>query len=179
MAEKRVDDMGNMDFTETTADGFVVVPPGRYKADSSAWQRRVKDNGNIVHDIDFTVTEGEFKGERLRYFQTIVPDDQSSIRRFRRILDILGLVTEADRNEEGELKAKFDYGEETDWGALPVQSIAVNDVEKSIIGIPVILEVSNRASQNDPRQKVHWVDRVQFDSSLGEEDDTDLDELPF
>ena len=169
----------NIDFTDTTAEGFVVVAPGRYKAETLGWQRREKENGNIVHDIDFIITEGEFEGETVRHFQTIMPDRPSSKRRLRRVLDVLRLVTEEDRDSEGRLNAKINYGEKTEWDAFPVESIVVNGKEKSIIGIPVVLQVSNRSSQRNPQEKVHWIDSISPASSSGEEEDDIDEDLPF
>lgn len=129
-----------LDLTGITDDGgYVVLNPGRYAIETkSPWFAKKSDAGNMVLRIPFTVLEdGEFKGAPNSYFHTIMASGAEDKLRTNklftyRLLASLGIISEEDRGDGGELGIEFEFGEKDDRGNVEVHSIMVNGERRSL-----------------------------------------------
>jgi len=135
------------DFTNTSDQGFTVLPPDRYDVRSVEWWLRKKeDTGNIVIDMDMEVISGDYEGETVRNFHAIT--QQESTKGFLlRMLKALGIVEDGDRGKNGELKVEFIYGDEDDNGRVEVTAVEVNGEEREVEGREAIAVVTKRPDQ--------------------------------
>lgn len=141
------------DFTDTTSQGFVVLPPDRYPVEvKEVWLRKKESSGNFILDIDVEVLDGAYRGEVTRYFHTIKqPVDATTKGILFGMLEACGVVAEEDRGPKRELKIEFDYGEEDENGRVRIDGIVVSsptigEEDRELDGAETIAVVAARES---------------------------------
>ena len=160
------------DFTNTSDQGYTVLPPDRYDVKSTEWWLRKKEEtGNIVIDMDMEVISGDYQGESVRNFHAIT--QQESTKGFLlRMLKALGIVEDGDRGKNGELKVEFVYGDEDDNGRVEVTAVEVNGEEREVEGREAVAVVTKRPDQatGETRTGVARLEQAGSGSNDGEED---------
>lgn len=140
--------MSLFDFTNTSEQGFAILPPGEYQIRTKEWWLRKKEEtGNLVIDMDTEIITGTYKGETPRYFHSITSQEFSK-GYLLRMLKALGIITEEDRGDKGELKAEFVYGDTDENGRVQILSLEVNGDPREVEGLRATAVVTAR---NNPK----------------------------
>lgn len=150
------------DFTGVYDSGTdISLEPGRYRASTKDnWSISKNDNGNLNLRVPFIVMEdGEFNGASSSFYHTIVqppanyntlgPKDKAEwadkLRKNKvyslRLFSALGLITDADRGENGQVQASFQYGDKDDYDRTAITGLNVNGTIRNLDGRPVIAVV--------------------------------------
>ena len=146
------------DFSKFNSKGFMVLPPGQYPVKITDWYYREKEEtGNKVNDIDIVFTDGEYKGETRRHWQTVTSNDKS-VGAFMRMLSNLGLIKDEDRDKDGKLKVSLKFGDTDDKGRAKVVAIIVNGEERPVKDASAIAVIVNE--KDDSGELRDSVDRL-------------------
>ena len=150
------------DFTGIYDTGNDVhLEPGRYKVSTKDnWSISRNDKGNLNVRVPFIVMdEGEFNGASSSFYHTIVqppanyntlpPKDKAEwadkLRKNKvftlRLFSALGLITDADRGENGQVQAAFQYGEEDEYARTPITGLNVNGTVRNLDNLPAVAVV--------------------------------------
>lgn len=152
------------DFTNTTEAGWTVFPADKYVVVTDDWYTYIKDEtGNTVYIIDLKIKKGEFKGEKLRHFQTVTGENLSR-RIMLTMLSQMGIIKEGDRGPNNELKVEFVKGdldkEYTKNERYRVKGVKVNGTLRKLAGYTCVATVSITEDQKQNR-----VERIDRDTS--------------
>lgn len=121
------------DFTNYNEDGFLQIPAGRYDVVTQPWKYRTSESGNPVFHIDVEFTGGQFKGETMRYFHTIMPEEWSK-GAFLRMLKEIGVVKQDDHKKGEKLTVIPLLGETDEREFTEVTHIEVNGDKRTVDG---------------------------------------------
>jgi len=134
------------DFTGVNESGFVLVKPGRYLVEVDQWYKRTKEEtGNDVFDVDVKFIGGAYDGQTARYFTGVT---EKSIGFVLALFSALGLVTDSDRGEQGQLHARAIQGEKDSMGRTEITHIEVNGEKRAVKGRKAIAVVTNEPNNS-------------------------------
>lgn len=152
--------MSVFDFTNTSDQGFAVLPVGEYQIRTGEWWLAKKEEtGNLVIHMDTEIIEGQYKGETPRYFHSITSQEFSK-GYLLKMLKALNIIQEGDRTDKGELKAEFVYGDTDDSGKVQILSIVINGEDREIEGLRATAVVTARNDKNTG-ERITGISRLQ------------------
>lgn len=154
------------DSTHQNKDGFLKLPVGRYLAELRSWSAYKNENENIVHQLVFEITAGEFEGEEVRHWQTLLTGkghDESALRDsigyFNQMVRNMGLLRDPeDRNSEGKLLFKLDYGPTDGSSSVDVLGVEIpaTGETREVLGTECVLVLDH-----DEDRDSHQVNRIE------------------
>ena len=145
-----------MNFHDVNESGFVVVQPGRYGGKVSDWKFYHKeDSGNNIYQLEFTLTSGEYEGEKLRTWQVVNSERRGEV---FRLYKNLGLIRDGDRGEDQNLAVTALFGDTDDAGKIEVTHLVVNGDERPVIGARATLIVVPDTWDDQPTAKIKKIE---------------------